>query len=116
MIKFFKSFRFALNGILIAFREQQNLKVQLVVVVLVVILGFYLDITRLEWVSILLSIGLVISAETVNTAIENAVDLITSEKRPLAGKIKDIAAGAVLIAAIIAFAIGCIIFVPYLFL
>ena len=82
--------------------------------VLIVILGFYLDITRLEWTVILLSIGLVISMEMVNTAIENAVDLITMEKKTLAGKIKDIAAGGVLMAALIAFVIGCIIFVPYL--
>jgi diacylglycerol kinase len=112
---FFKSFSYAVKGILAAVKEQRNLKIHLVVAVLVIALGFYFQITNIEWCILLLTIGLVIGLELINTAIENLVDLVTSERKPLAGKIKDIAAGAVLVAAVIAVVIGVVVFKEYLF-
>ena len=79
-----------------------------------VFLGFGLGITRGEWVVVCLCIGLVISAELFNTAIERLVDLVSPQRHPLAGQVKDIAAGAVLVCALAAIAVGLIIFVPYL--
>jgi diacylglycerol kinase len=76
--------------------------------------GFYLSIQPIEWCIILMCISLVISLELINTAVENLVDLVTLERKPLAGKIKDIAAGAVLIASAISLIIGIIVFRKYL--
>jgi diacylglycerol kinase len=81
---------------------------------LTVIAGFYFSITTTEWIIVLVVIGLVISLELINSAIENLVDLVTKEQMPLAGKIKDLAAGAVLIFSVIAFCVGCIIFEKYI--
>jgi diacylglycerol kinase len=114
MEKFLRSFVYAFKGIKVAIREQLNLKIQLTVAIIIVLLGFYFQLANVEWAIILLSIGLVLSLELVNTSIENIVDLMTTDRNVLAGKIKDVAAGAVLIAAIIAIIIGCLIFAPYL--
>jgi diacylglycerol kinase len=111
--RFLKSFGYAIHGVVKATREQLNLKIQMVAGGITVAAGFYFDITRLEWCAILIAIGLVIGLEMINTAIEGLVDLVTVEKNPLAGKIKDIAAGAVLFVSIIAFIVGLLIFRKY---
>ena len=68
----------------------------------------------MEWIAVILCIGMVIGAELFNSAIERIVDLVSPQRHPLAGQIKDIAAGAVLICALTALIIGLIIFIPYL--
>ena len=80
--------------------------------VLVVIAGIILKLSVMEWCICLTLFGLVMALELVNTSIEAVVDLVTEERKPLAKIAKDTAAGAVLIAAIMAAIIGCIIFVP----
>ena len=77
-----------------------------------IIAGFALKISRYEWLAVLILFGLVISFEMMNTAIEGIVDMISPEFNGQAGKIKDIAAGAVLASAIVAVIIGLWIFVP----
>ena len=114
MKEFLKSFIYALHGLWSGVADQRNLKVQLGVAVVVVGAGFYLPISSIEWCIILLCIALVIGLELVNTALENLVDLVTLERNPLAGKIKDIAAGAVLLVSILSLIIGVIIFRKYL--
>lgn len=114
MKEFLKSFIYALHGLWSGVADQRNLKVQLGVAVVVVGAGFYLSISSIEWCIILLCIALVIGLELVNTALENLVDLVTLERNPLAGKIKDIAAGAVLLVSILSLIIGVIIFRKYL--
>lgn len=114
MKKFFKSVLYAVHGLKASLDEQRNLKVQILIALITIGAGFYFDITSIEWCIILLVIGLVIGLEMINTAIESLVDLVTLERKPLAGKIKDIAAGAVLFASIIAIVIGVIIFRKYL--
>jgi diacylglycerol kinase len=111
--EFLRSFRYALQGFLASFREQRNLKVQILVALVTVGAGFYFKITPMEWCIILLTIALVIGLEMINTAIERLVDLVTRERKPLAGKIKDIAAGAVLVVSVMAVIIGVIIFRKY---
>lgn len=81
---------------------------------LVVIFGFALHISMTEWYICLILFGLVMGLECVNTAVEATVDLVTDERKPLAKKAKDAAAGAVLVAAIFAAIIGCFIFLPKL--
>lgn len=114
MRNFLRSFVYALHGIWTALGHQRNLKVQLGLAVIVVGAGFYLSITRLDWCIILICIAMVVGLELVNTAIEDLVDLVTLERNPLPGKIKDIAAGAVLAVSVIALIIGLIVFRKYL--
>jgi len=114
MKDFLRSFIYAIHGLWSGIADQRNLKFQLGVAVIVVGAGFYLSITAIEWSIILLCIAMVIGLELVNTALENLVDLVTLERKPLAGKIKDIAAGAVLIVSILSVIIGVIIFRKYL--
>jgi diacylglycerol kinase (ATP) len=75
-----------------------------------VALGVFLELDALEWALVLMQIGLVWAAETFNTALEKLVDLVSPEYHPLAGKVKDIAAGAVLIVSLMSVAVGGIIF------
>ena len=107
-----KSFGYAGRGIKIVFGSEPNMKIHIFVAMLVILCGFVFKINITEWILCLLCIGLVFSAEMLNTAIENVVDLASPEHHELAGKAKDIAAGAVLICAIISVVIGLLIFVP----
>ena len=104
-----KSFGYAFEGIFTCIRRERNMKIHCVMAVLVVIAGLILGLSPIEWCICLALFGLVMALELVNTAVESVVDLVTSEYRPLA---KIAAAGAVLIAAIMAAIAGLIIFVP----
>ena len=110
MKRFLKSFLYAIRGIRFGVIDQPNLKIMIGVSLLVIIAGFYFRITSVEWCVLLLCIGLVVGLEMLNTAIESLVDLVTRERLPLAGRIKDIAAGAVMFVSTIAVIIGAIIF------
>ena len=88
------------------------MKIHCCAALLVVVLGFYLKLSAIEWCICLVLFGLVMALELVNTAVESVVDLVTEERKPLAKIAKDTAAGAVLIAAIMAAIAGCIIFLP----
>jgi diacylglycerol kinase len=112
--KFIQSVGYALQGIRVAFIDQRNLKIQLFIALLAVGAGFYVRISGTEWCLILLSTGLVLGLELMNTALEGLVDLVTKERMPLAGKIKDVAAGAVFIASFVAAIVGVLIFRKYI--
>ena len=114
MGKFFRSFIYAIRGIRASSREQRNLKVQGIIGLLTIGAGLYFDITDIEWCVILLTIGAVMGMEMMNSAVESLVDLVTLDCKPLAGKVKDIAAGAVLFLSILAVIVGVIIFKKYL--
>mgnify|MGYP001053514574 FL=1 len=109
-----RSFGYAWKGIRCCVGKEQNLSFHLIVTVLTIIAGFLLDITRTDWMIVILCIGVVIAAELFNTAIEKLVDLVSPERHPIAGQAKDIAAGAVLVCAATAAIIGLIVFIPYL--
>lgn len=106
------SFKYALQGLITFFRTQHNAWIHLVAAVIVVILGFIMKITTIEWCWLTFSIAFVFIAEMVNTALEFLTDLVSPEFHPLAGKVKDVAAAAVLLAAMAAAIIGGIIFIP----
>jgi diacylglycerol kinase (ATP) len=108
------SFRFALAGIKAAFWTEVNMRIHLAAAVLVLALAFVLGVTATEWCFLVLCMGLVWAAELFNTALEVLVNLVSPAQHPLAGKVKDLAAGAVLVTATIAAVIGLIVFVPYL--
>lgn len=107
-----KSFKYAFEGIITGIKEEKNMKIHITIMILVIIFGIILKIDKIEWIICIILFGFVISLELVNTAIENTVDLVTIEKMPKAKIAKDVAAGAVLIAAITSAIIGLIIFVP----
>ena len=114
-MKLIKSFSYAWQGLVAALKSELNLRIHFGITVLVVIAGCYFKITHREWVVLVIAMGFVISLELVNTAIENLTDLITTDNDPLAGKVKDIAAAAVLIASLAAAIAGLIIFSNYIF-
>ena len=93
----YKSFGYAFEGIFTCIRNERNIKIHCTVAILVVIAGAVLGITPTEWCICLTLFGLVIALELVNTAIESVVDLVTTERKPLAKTAKDTAAGAVLV-------------------
>ena len=95
-------------------RYEQNARIHLLATVVVIAAGLLLGLNRYEWFGICVAIGIVWSAEAFNTAIEKLVDLISTERRPEAGLVKDIAAGGVFICALIAFIIALLIFLPHL--
>jgi len=107
-----KSFGYAIAGIKYTLLTQHNILIHITLTIIAVILGFLLKISNIEWVAIVIVIGLVISAEVFNTAIEKLVDFISPQKNKKAGIIKDLAAGAVLVLSIAALITGIIIFIP----
>jgi diacylglycerol kinase len=108
--KTLRSFRYAWHGIYLVIRYENNTRVHSLASVAAVALGVFLELDALEWALVLMQIGLVWAAETFNTALEKLVDLVSPEYHPLAGKVKDIAAGAVLIVSLMSVAVGGIIF------
>jgi diacylglycerol kinase len=112
--KLFKSFRFAFNGIVELFCTEQNARIHRVICILVIAAGFLLRISRLEWCIVVLCMGMVLSAEAFNTAIEKLVDHHFPEKNETARSVKDLAAGAVLLLAIAAVVCGLLVFLPRL--
>ncbi len=112
MNKRLNSFKYAWNGIRKTVKSERNMQIHLLFVVAVVGCGLVFHISRMEWIACVICFGMVISAELINTAIETIVNMVSPEWQPLAGKAKDIAAGAVLAAAIFAAITGIIIFLP----
>lgn len=110
--KIIKSFKYAFTGIYTGINEERNMKIHISIMILVIIMGIILKISKSEWIICIILFGLVISLELMNTAIENTVDLITTEKNPKAKVAKDTAAGSVLVVAIMSAIIGLIIFIP----
>ena len=108
----YKSFGYAFEGIFTGIRKERNMKIHCLAILCVVAAGFLVRISVVEWCMCLILFGLILSLELVNTAIEAGVDLVTEERKPLAKLAKDTAAGAVLVAAIMAAGVGILIFVP----
>lgn len=112
---FVASLEFALQGIQTVFKEERNMRTHLLAAIVAVICGFVFKVSIGEWLWLILSIFLVFVVEIVNTAFENVVDMITDfHFHPIGKKIKDMAAGAVLAAAIFSMIVGLIIFLPKL--
>lgn len=111
---FFKSFVYAAAGIGHAVRTQRNVRIHLVLAVLAIALGIWLRITPLEFALVFIAITGVFISEMFNTVVEACVDLATREYHPLAKIAKDVAAGAVLLNAILAIIIALFVFGPHL--
>lgn len=113
--RFLKTFGFAFAGMKVAVRAERNLRIHLSIAIIVIFLAFWLSLSTVEWLFVLFAIGGMLSLEMLNSAIERVVDLVTEEFHPLAKDAKDIAAGAVLLYAIISVVVGLIIFLPKIF-
>lgn len=107
-----QAFGFAFKGLKAFFIDEAHPKIHALATLLVIALGFWLNISISEWVTIILCIGLVISLEAINSALEKLTDIVSPGFNETAGKVKDIAAGAVLVASIAAGIVGVIIFAP----
>jgi len=109
------SFKFALEGLIYAFKTQRNLQIHITIGFLVILVAFLLKVSLPEIIILLLTITLVIVCEIVNTAIELSLDVINGEKyHPLVKIIKDVVAASVLLSSINAVIVGSIIFVRYI--
>lgn len=106
---------YAIKGAWLLLRHEPSIQVQFAISIFISILGLYLDITRMEWIAQFIAIGLVMSAEGLNTAVEAMADFVHPDFHSKIGHIKDVAAGAVFIAALIAVIIAGFIYFPYFF-
>lgn len=112
MSAFFKSFSYAFKGLVFSLK-QRNMKVIFTCGILTVLAALFLKVNSNDWCILLICIGLVMSLEMMNSAIEGIVDLVSPQQNEKAGRIKDMAAGAVLIASIVSFIVGILILGKY---
>jgi diacylglycerol kinase len=110
-----KSFKYAFSGLWYAIITQRNMRIHLAAALTVALLAWLLELSRWEFAILTITVSAVMIAELLNTALETVVDMVSPEFHPLAKRAKDLAAGAVLISAIAALAVGCFLFWPYLF-
>lgn len=110
--RFLNSFKYAGNGFIYAIKNEQNLIVHSSITIITIILALVFRLNKIEWLFILVMIGLVFCAELINTSIEAVVDLVSPEKHPLAKIAKDTASAAVLSLCVVAFIGGLCIFIP----
>jgi diacylglycerol kinase len=108
-----KRFKYAFDGIFHALVNEANFRVQLFYAVLVVMAGFYFRINPAEWGLLILSLGLLLAAEMINTVVENVIDALIKEYDEAAKVIKDLSAGFVLVIGITTIIVSAIIFIPY---
>ena len=109
----YSSFKFAFKGMTAVFRSEPNMHLHVLASMVVFVMAYRFEVTRIEWCLLVFCVGLVWMAEIFNTSIETLTDLVSPDQHVLAGKTKDLAAGAVLMAAITAVVVGLFIFIPY---
>jgi undecaprenol kinase len=111
---FFSALKIAMIGMRELFAESRNARIQLVIFLLVLVAGFIVDLNRFEWLWLMIASAIVLVLEAMNTSIELLADVYTQEFNLKIKQVKDIAAGAVLIASIFAAIVGAVIFSPHL--
>jgi len=107
-----KSFVYAFEGVMYFIKHEAQALIHLIAIVAVIGAGYWFKISSMEWIAVVFAIGIVVSAEMLNTAIEKLTDMVSPQINEQAKIVKDLAAGAVLIASLTAFIIGLIIFLP----
>lgn len=108
------SFGYAWQGLIIFFRNEIHARIHLVVTLIVLTLGWVVELAPMEWVAVIISIGLVVQAEIWNTAIEKLSNIVQPERDPRIKVVKDLAASGVLWCTVCAIVIGMIVFFPYI--
>ena len=114
IIKRIKSFSHAFRGLVVLLKEQHNARIHLVAAIIVTFMGYFFSINAAEWITVVIAIALVISAELINSSVEYLCDVVTKDHHPGIRDAKDMAAAAVLIVSIGAAVAGGIIFIPYI--
>lgn len=114
LTRFLHSLRYALRGVAMIYREEQNFRVQISAAVMAVLLSVIFGITRLEWLFVILAIALVLIAEAVNSAVERVADLLKPRLDVYVKDIKDIMAGVVFISSGLALVIAFVVFMPHI--
>jgi undecaprenol kinase len=109
-----RAFRFAFEGAIYVIRSERNARIQLVVAAAATLIGMWLGLAPVEWALLVLTMGLVIGLEWLNTAVELTVTLVSPEEHPLAKAAKDVSAAAVLVGAIGSVVVGLFLFGPRL--
>lgn len=110
-----KSVGYAFKGAVYLVKTESSIKIQVCIAVIVTIAGFYFEISKTEWLIQIICIGLIMSLEGMNTAVEHIANFIHPERHTTIGRIKDISAGAVFIAAVSSTIAGLIIYLPKIF-
>lgn len=108
------AFGYAFSGLYHSFSQETHLKLHGIIAMLVVGLGFFFEISKTEWLVVLFAIALVIGLEMFNSALEKLCDLVMPEQHPKIKYIKDVMAGAVLVACLFAVIAGLMVFLPYI--
>lgn len=111
---FFKSQGYARNGLKLILKNEKNFRRELVIAVVVITLGFLLNITHFEWIAISLVISMVLISEAINSAIEALCDAVSQDFKINIKYAKDVSAGAVWLSAFVSFVTGIIVFLPYI--
>lgn len=109
-----KSFSCAIAGLIYCIKNEKNMKIHILATIIAVIVALVVKLNYTEWGLLILTIFMVLVAETINTAVEKTVDLVTTEYHPLAKTAKNLAAGAVLLAAIGSLLMAVVIFGPHI--
>jgi diacylglycerol kinase (ATP) len=115
LINRIKSIKYAFKGAVLLITTESSIKIQVFIGIVMTVIGFFVGLSSTEWMIQTLTIGLIIALEGINTAIEEIADFIHPEFHSKIGLIKDLAAGAVFLFAVIAIIIGCIIYFPKIF-
>ena len=110
-----ESFKYGFDGFKTLFLEEHNARIHLFIALIIILTGFYFNLSSIEWLFIIFCIGFVFFAELVNSSIENIADFVSPEKHNSIKKVKDLAAAAVLTSAVTSVIVGLIIFLPKIF-
>lgn len=113
MKRLIKSFLYAFRGVLKSWREEQNLQLQTLAALVMISLGWYVGISAAEWSALVIVISLVLITEMANSAVERITDVLKPRINGYVKEIKDIMAGAVMLASVAAIIVGAIVFIPY---
>ena len=114
MIRFLRGIRHALSGLVHAARRERNFQIEVALGLAALAMAWWLQISPVEWLAVVICCGLVLSAELFNTAIEQLADTAGSVRSEQIRVVKDVAAGAVLVAAVVSLVVGGAVFLPYL--
>ena len=112
--RFFKSFGYSIEGLKYAYKYEQSMLIHVIATICVLLANIFFQVSGIEWLITLLAIGMVLSAELINSAIEAVVDLVTLEEHPLAKIAKDCSSAATFVLACMAALIGIVVYVPYI--
>ena len=111
--RFLKSFKYSIDGLVYAYKYEQSMMIHVFATICVLAVNIFFRVSDFEWLITIVCIGMVLAAELINTAIEAVVDLITLEQHPLAKIAKDCTSAATFVLAMMALAIGLVIYVPH---